>query len=329
MDRDRLKQVQQTDLTESRVNEDFVNWLKTKAPTYLLVILLVFAGALVFKRWQAGKQAKVNNAWGALADVRGGLPDSIAEVGETHKDIEGVWLLANDWAAGEYLNAIIGDRPLGASLDDLNAPLTADQREDYLRLMSKHYQNLIDSDDGTDAVAIHGFKGRMGLALVAECREDLDEAAKEYRGAASRVEDIYEDLAAFATNRAENVGSLPLDIEFKEAPPFVPDLTNDRTRAQVSYYLSALIDTPFEALEAANKQPEEEAPAEEPAAEELPAEENTAADGEADDATTDAPPAEGADDEATEDDGEDDGGEDDGDDGEGSDGGAPAPEAPE
>jgi hypothetical protein len=33
MDRERLKQVHQTDLTESRVNEDFVDWLKTKGPT--------------------------------------------------------------------------------------------------------------------------------------------------------------------------------------------------------------------------------------------------------------------------------------------------------
>ena len=29
MDRDRLKEVRQTDLTESRINQDFLDWLKT------------------------------------------------------------------------------------------------------------------------------------------------------------------------------------------------------------------------------------------------------------------------------------------------------------
>jgi hypothetical protein len=38
MDRDRLKEIQTADLSESNVNEDFVQWLKTKGPTYLLII---------------------------------------------------------------------------------------------------------------------------------------------------------------------------------------------------------------------------------------------------------------------------------------------------
>ncbi len=32
MDRERLQQVHQSEVTESRINEDFVEWLKTKAP---------------------------------------------------------------------------------------------------------------------------------------------------------------------------------------------------------------------------------------------------------------------------------------------------------
>ena len=33
MDRNRLKDIHQSDLTESRMNEDFVIWLKTKGPS--------------------------------------------------------------------------------------------------------------------------------------------------------------------------------------------------------------------------------------------------------------------------------------------------------
>ena len=35
---DRLKEVQTTDLTDSRVNHDFIDWLKTKGMNWLLLI---------------------------------------------------------------------------------------------------------------------------------------------------------------------------------------------------------------------------------------------------------------------------------------------------
>ena len=38
---DRLKQVQTTDLTDSRLNHEFVAWLKTSGMNYLLMLLLV------------------------------------------------------------------------------------------------------------------------------------------------------------------------------------------------------------------------------------------------------------------------------------------------
>ena len=43
MDRERLQQVQQSDLSESRVNEDFILWLKNSGPWYLLAVLVGIA----------------------------------------------------------------------------------------------------------------------------------------------------------------------------------------------------------------------------------------------------------------------------------------------
>ena len=45
-DKKRLAQVQTQDLTESRVNDDFVFWLKKNGSNYLLVVLLVAVGIM-------------------------------------------------------------------------------------------------------------------------------------------------------------------------------------------------------------------------------------------------------------------------------------------
>ena len=46
MDSDRLKDIQTADLSETQVNEDFVHWLKTKGPSYLLIIMIVIVSYL-------------------------------------------------------------------------------------------------------------------------------------------------------------------------------------------------------------------------------------------------------------------------------------------
>ena len=62
MDRNRLKEIHQSDLTESRLNEDFVTWLKTSGPTYLLIILVALCSYVLWIRWQEQKQNYVYEA---------------------------------------------------------------------------------------------------------------------------------------------------------------------------------------------------------------------------------------------------------------------------
>ena len=63
MDRDRLKDIQTADLSESNVNEDFVHWLKTKGPSYLLIVIIVIVSYLFFVIYQKGKMAHRAEAW--------------------------------------------------------------------------------------------------------------------------------------------------------------------------------------------------------------------------------------------------------------------------
>ena len=62
MDRDRLKDIQTADLAESQVNEDFVHWLKTKGPSYLLVIMVVIVGYLFYIRYQSSQAQRQGEA---------------------------------------------------------------------------------------------------------------------------------------------------------------------------------------------------------------------------------------------------------------------------
>ena len=52
MDQDRLKDIQTADISESNVNEDFVQWMNKKGPSYLLVFMLVVVGYLFYIRYQ-------------------------------------------------------------------------------------------------------------------------------------------------------------------------------------------------------------------------------------------------------------------------------------
>ena len=60
---DRLKEVQTTDLTDSRVNHDFIDWLKTKGMNWLLLILLVACGFLAVDWYQRKQVEAKDQAW--------------------------------------------------------------------------------------------------------------------------------------------------------------------------------------------------------------------------------------------------------------------------
>ena len=91
MDRDRLKDIQTADISESNVNEDFVQWLKTKGPTYFLVFMLVIAGYLFFIRYQQGQSAHRTEAWIAYLEARvSGLPASHEDVAQTYADVDSI-----------------------------------------------------------------------------------------------------------------------------------------------------------------------------------------------------------------------------------------------
>ena len=176
MDRDRLKEVHQTDLTESRVNEDFVDWLKNKGPTWLLVVMIAVCAYLAVVRLEAAHQL--------VRAVQRGVARGAGTADPT------------------------------SPLPPPTEPLSVEQREQYLTRADGLYTAVVDTDTGGLDLTLLVVNAINGKAAVAECRRDTETARSWYKLAADRAEPYYAGLAEQARARAESAGSLQPAFEF-------------------------------------------------------------------------------------------------------------------
>ena len=224
----RLKDIHQTDLTESRINEDFVDWLKTKGPQWLLLILVGIAGYLGLLRYKQYKADYYNQAWGALLESK--LPGSFEDVAAKYLDVPGLAQMALRMGADTILESLSADRPLGA---DPNTPgsaggISETDRIEYLDRAERLYQAVVDNDNDSLALALHTVSAMQGLAVIAETRGDVENARRFYEMAADRAEANYPDLAARVRQRAATADqyavavTLPAQADLPTAPTVEP-----------------------------------------------------------------------------------------------------------
>ena len=204
MDRDRLKEVHQTDLNESKINEDFLIWLKTKGPTWLLVVLLSLALWLVLVRWKQHKQDHLTEGWSTFFNAQ--LPIELEDVAINFADIPGIARAANIHAADTYMLAVADGLLIGSDpLDITPEILDSQQREEYLNKANRIYQQVIDVDDQTLATTLIVVAALNGKAAVAESKGEVEQAQAYYEQAAKRAEDHYPNVALLARKRAATV----------------------------------------------------------------------------------------------------------------------------
>lgn len=208
----RLEEVRQSDLGESRVNEDFLDWLKTKGVNYLLIILIVLVGFIAWIRVKEGRAAKQDAAWVQyVSAVNTAGPEMLEQVAATPSiaSVDGIGILARLEAAKRYLEAVRTGRQLRAGLmaDQETAPepapLDDETREDYLSRADALFTDVVAMDDGSNAIAIHIWTALNGRGTAAEARGDAEAAAGFYTDAADRIEDWYPQLATRSRTFAE------------------------------------------------------------------------------------------------------------------------------
>ena len=207
MDRDRLSEVRQTDLTESRINEEFVDWLKNKGPTYLLIGLVAILAVLFFMRFRENQRQEEVAAWDELRNAA--LPTALEDVAKEYEGIDSIAELARLRAADLHLQAVQSDYPVGGNVTtDPDLVLTAEQRESELAMAERLYQEVADADDGSMANTLIAVSALNGLAAVAEARGNLGQAGELYEAAAKRAEEYFPKLAQRSRDRAATAGEL-------------------------------------------------------------------------------------------------------------------------
>jgi hypothetical protein len=230
MDRDRLKQIRTTDITESRINEDFVEWLRTKFWTWLLLVLVGVAAWVAWIRWQEHRVAYVNEAWGEL--VQCSLISSFEEVAAEYADVPGLPLAARRLAAERLLRSIQTNRPLEADpLAADSSELTPEQRVDYLVRADRLYREILAADDGALGMTLHAVGALTGRAVLAESRGESQESRSLLEQAAQRAEEFYPELAqrlrarASAATEPLEVVTLPRQVDLPPPTPQGDGLT--------------------------------------------------------------------------------------------------------
>ncbi len=222
---DRLKEVHQTEIAESRVNEDFVEWLKTKAPQYLLFALIGVCLYLGYIRWNRYRSDYHNDAWTEFMECQ--MPGSFEDVAARYSDVP--WLTEQSLrkAGDAWLLAVQTGKVLGGDVTAAALPLTEDQRLLYLDNAATLYHTLANSDDGSLAMTLYAVSAMQGIAVVAESKGQIDEASRWYDMAAVRADDFYPELARRVRDRAATVGeytepvTLPTQFELpvRATPP--------------------------------------------------------------------------------------------------------------
>ena len=208
MDRDRLKDIQTADLSESNINEEFVRWLKTKGPSYLLVVMVVIVGYLFYIRYQSNQSQRYGEAWGAFSEARvSGLPASFEDIATSYSDIDALRPLGLLSAADGYLKAVLLGQTLSSNANVTTA-LTEEERTFYLQKADALYAEVVADDNNTDASTLFAVSGLSGRAAVAESTGNIDTARTFYEAIILRSGDQYPALAKQAQLRIDTLGAL-------------------------------------------------------------------------------------------------------------------------
>jgi hypothetical protein len=203
----RLKEIQQGTLTESRLNSDFVFWLKESGPNWLLGVLLVLCGVLGWNWWQQKREASRDAAWLALSEATS--PQSLLEVASAHGDTDGIAVIARLDAADRYLESVRSgvrfDREPGAE----DAAVTPELRLQYLGEADRLYAQAAEGLDGSPpSECLLLASSHFGRAAVAESQGDVAAAEQHLKAAAEAARTAYPPLSKVAESRLASLAGV-------------------------------------------------------------------------------------------------------------------------
>ncbi|MDX2147850.1 MAG: hypothetical protein SFZ23_10040 [Planctomycetota bacterium] len=177
-------------LEESRLNQDFIDFLRRWSTPLLLVVVLASGGYVLYQRYNASRVAEVNAAFRELEAAGAASASANAEallrVAEDYKSVPGVGTQARLRAAEVYLRALRTGLKPGAVLKPDGTPespeelLTAEDRTWYTEQAQGLFKRVADDTYGKSEMVLHRIRALFGLAAVAETMGEFDGAKAFY-----------------------------------------------------------------------------------------------------------------------------------------------------
>lgn len=193
---DRQQQIRErAGLEESRLNQEFIDWLRKWGTPILFVSALAAAGFALNQRWEKAKAEKVDNAFIELGNANQGenpSPDALTAVATEYDGVRSVGLLARLDAADAYLSAVQRGLKLGATLkpaasgrpdgtlENADDALKPELKTSYLDQAGRLYQAVYEKSMGQPAKMLLSLNALYGLAAVAEGQGNFDAAKGWY-----------------------------------------------------------------------------------------------------------------------------------------------------
>lgn len=176
-------------LEESRLNTEFIEWMK-KYSTPLLLVLAVAAGTyFLWNYYKTVTERGIDDSFRALdAAMNSRNPTSLVRVAEEETRLT-VPLTARLSAADLHLNAARTGVPIGVALDPANPgklpegteALTSAQRDEQVSAADGLYKQVADETAGNPDRVLHFISAQNGLAACAEMKGQFEAARGHYQ----------------------------------------------------------------------------------------------------------------------------------------------------
>lgn len=196
-------------LEESRLNTEFIDFLKRWGMHALTLAAVIFGGYALYGKYQARKVHQADLGFVALSAASGGLqsasPEAMRALADEHSSVLGVKLLALTEAGDAHLAiARAGVRPGSTPKEGVFAAtdlLAPSERDEQLAQAQTMYDQVLSATKNDPKLALHAIGALHGLAAVAETRGQFDQAKSLYEQAASVAERSQFATVAAATRK--------------------------------------------------------------------------------------------------------------------------------
>ena len=213
---DRQTQIREgAGLEDSRLNEEFVEFLKKWSSPVLIVLAcasLAWAGMQYLER---KKVEKLNTAFAQLDETTQGgnpSPSSLKTVAEEYKGVGSVSAIALLATTDIYINASVSGIDPSGEIDPLtNQPvmLDADQRKVYLDEAGKTANEVLAMTRDVAGKELLAMQAMSRLASINEGKGDFDGAKAMYESLASAAASAqFPSIANMANARIANLDSI-------------------------------------------------------------------------------------------------------------------------